>query len=225
MTQSDQANKKDRTPKTNRPVTRWSITIIAALVLTFLLLVLFRSQNNQPIESKESDMSQQQWSKPPEMTINLQKQYTAVIETELGNITLRLFSSESPVTVNNFVFLAKQGYYDGVTFHRVIHNFMVQGGDPTGSGSGGPGYMFEDEVNNGLTFDKPGLLAMANAGPNTNGSQFFITHVPTPHLNNNHTIFGEVIEGMETVFAIPERNPQNSQDDGIVMNKINITEK
>ncbi|HAJ05007.1 MAG TPA: peptidylprolyl isomerase, partial [Chloroflexi bacterium] len=161
-------------------------------------------------------MSQQQWSKPPEMTINLQKQYTAVIETELGNITLRLFSSESPVTVNNFVFLAKQGYYDGVTFHRVIHNFMVQGGDPTGSGSGGPGYMFEDEVNNGLTFDKPGLLAMANAGPNTNGSQFFITHVPTPHLNNNHTIFGEVIEGMETVFAIPERNPQNSQDDGIV---------
>ena len=225
MTQSDQANKKDRIPKNNRPVTRWSITIIAALVLTFLLLVLFRSQNNQPIESKESDMSQQQWSKPPEMTINLQKQYTAVIETELGNITLRLFSSESPVTVNNFVFLAKQGYYDGVTFHRVIHNFMVQGGDPTGSGSGGPGYMFEDEVNNGLTFDKPGLLAMANAGPNTNGSQFFITHVPTPHLNNNHTIFGEVIEGMETVFAIPERNPQNSQDDGIVMNKINITEK
>ena len=225
MTQSDQANKKDRIPKNNRPVTRWSITIIAALVLTFLLLVLFRSQNNQPIESKESDMSQQQWSKPPEMTINLQKQYTAVIETELGNITLRLFSSESPVTVNNFVFLAKQGYYDGVTFHRVIHNFMVQGGDPTGSGSGGPGYMFEDEVNNGLTFDKPGLLAMANAGPNTNGSQFFITHVPTPHLNNNHTIFGEVIEGMETVFAIPERNPQNSQDDGIVINKINITEK
>tara|TARA_B100000945_G_C20427196_1_gene621253 strand:- start:4916 stop:5593 length:678 start_codon:yes stop_codon:yes gene_type:complete len=225
MTQSDQANKKDRIPKNNRPVTRWSITIIAALVLTFLLLVLFRSQNNQPIESKESDMSQQQWSKPPEMTINLQKQYTAVIETELGNITLRLFSSESPVTVNNFVFLAKQGYYDGVTFHRVIHNFMVQGGDPTGSGSGGPGYMFEDEVNNGLAFDKPGLLAMANAGPNTNGSQFFITHVPTPHLNNNHTIFGEVIEGMETVFAIPERNPQNSQDDGIVINKINITEK
>ena len=225
MTQSDQANKKDRIPKNNRPVTRWAITIIAALVLTFLLLVLFRSQNNQPIESKESDMSQQQWSKPPEMTINLQKQYTAVIETELGNITLRLFSSESPVTVNNFVFLAKQGYYDGVTFHRVIHNFMVQGGDPTGSGSGGPGYMFEDEVNNGLAFDKPGLLAMANAGPNTNGSQFFITHVPTPHLNNNHTIFGEVIEGMETVFAIPERNPQNSQDDGIVINKINITEK
>ena len=156
------------------------------------------------------------------MTIDEKNEYTAVIETDLGNIVLRLFANESPITVNNFVFLAQEGYYDGVMFHRVIHDFMVQGGDPTGTGSGGPGYMFGDEVNNGLKFDKPGLLAMANAGPRTNGSQFFITHVPTPHLTGNHTIFGEVIEGMDTVFAIPERNPQRAQDSGVIMRKVTI---
>ena len=120
------------------------------------------------------------------------------------------------------MFLTQEGYYDGVMFHRVIHDFMVQGGDPTGTGSGGPGYMFEDEVDNGLKFDKPGLLAMANAGPGTNGSQFFITHVPTPHLPGTHTIFGEVIEGMDTGFAIPERNPQRAQDSGVIMRKVTI---
>lgn len=115
------------------------------------------------------------------------------IMTEKGDININLLPEKSPVTVANFVNLAKKGYYDGLKFHRVIDNFMAQGGDPTGTGAGGPGYRFEDEVNNGLNFSKAGKLAMANAGPETNGSQFFITTVPTEWLNGNHTIFGEVV--------------------------------
>lgn len=117
----------------------------------------------------------------------------AVIKTNKGNINLNLFSEAAPVTVLNFVNLANRGYYDNTIFHRVIDDFMAQGGDPTGTGMGGPGYSFGDEVYNGYLFDKPGYLAMANAGPNTNGSQFFITTVITEWLNNNHTIFGEVV--------------------------------
>lgn len=115
------------------------------------------------------------------------------IMTEKGDININLLPEKSPVTVANFVNLAKKGYYDGLKFHRVIDNFMAQGGDPTGTGAGGPGYQFEDEVNNGLNFSKAGKLAMANAGPATNGSQFFVTTVPTEWLNGNHTIFGEVV--------------------------------
>ena len=115
------------------------------------------------------------------------------IMTEKGDININLLPEKSPVTVANFVNLAKKGYYDGLKFHRVIDNFMAQGGDPAGTGAGGPGYQFEDEVNNGLNFSKAGKLAMANAGPATNGSQFFVTTVPTEWLNGNHTIFGEVV--------------------------------
>lgn len=115
------------------------------------------------------------------------------IITAKGDVNINLLPDKSPVTVANFVNLAKKGYYDGLKFHRVIDNFMAQGGDPTGTGAGGPGYRFEDEVNNGLNFSKAGKLAMANAGPGTNGSQFFITTVPTEWLNGNHTIFGEVV--------------------------------
>ena len=131
----------------------------------------------------------------PPMTLDTSKNYSAIIKTENGDMTLRLFAEESPVTVNNFIYLARQGYFDGLTFHRVIQDFMAQGGDPTGLGSGGPGYLFEDETDNGLVFDRPGIMAMANSGPATNGSQFFITYVPTPHLNGLHTIFGEIIAG------------------------------
>jgi peptidyl-prolyl cis-trans isomerase B (cyclophilin B) len=135
------------------------------------------------------------YENPPEMKIDPAKTYTATMETSKGTITLDLFAKEAPKTVNSFVFLAREGFYDGLTFHRVIPDFMIQGGDPDGRGTGGPGYRFEDEVDtktNPHTFDKPGLLAMANAGPGTNGSQFFITHVPTPHLDGKHTIFGKV---------------------------------
>ena len=132
------------------------------------------------------------------MTVAVQsysKEYKMKVKiiTAKGDVNINLLSDKSPVTVANFVNLAKKGYYDGLKFHRVIDNFMAQGGDPTGTGAGGPGYRFEDEVNNGLNFSKPGKLAMANAGPGTNGSQFFITTVPTEWLNGNHTIFGEVV--------------------------------
>ena len=127
--------------------------------------------------------------------ISYSKEYKMKVKimTDKGDININLLPEKSPVTVANFVNLAKKGYYDGLKFHRVIDNFMAQGGDPTGTGAGGPGYRFEDEVNNGLNFSKSGKLAMANAGPGTNGSQFFITTVPTEWLNGNHTIFGEVV--------------------------------
>ena len=226
MKQQKQSRGLNQAPKAQPNATRWIITAVAAIALMILLFALIQTQSNEEILSEESIVSKLEWSSPPKMMIDPQKQYAAVIETELGNIKIRLFDNESPITVNNFVFLAKQGYYDGVIFHRVIHDFMVQGGDPTGTGSGdGPGYMFADEVENGLKFDRPGLLAMANSGPNTNGSQFFITHVATPHLNGLHTIYGEVVEGMSTVFAIPERNPQNAKDPGIIMKKVTISEE
>ncbi|RMG93284.1 MAG: peptidylprolyl isomerase [Chloroflexi bacterium] len=142
------------------------------------------------------------------MIIDTNKEYEAIIRTEKGDMRFRLFDDDAPLTVNNFVFLATQGFYDNTTFHRVLANFMAQGGDPTGLGNGGPGYQFEDETDNGLVFDRRGLLAMANAGPNTNGSQFFITFAPTPWLDGNHTIFGELIEGDEVLSSITLRDPQ-----------------
>jgi cyclophilin family peptidyl-prolyl cis-trans isomerase len=124
-----------------------------------------------------------QYSNPPALGIDQKKTYTATLHTEKGDIMLELFADKTPNTVNNFVFLARDGFYDGSMFHRVIANFMAQGGDPTGTGRGGPGYKFADEFHPALKHNKPGILSMANAGPNTNGSQFFITHVPTPHLD------------------------------------------
>lgn len=129
----------------------------------------------------------------PPMTIDATGSYAAVLNTDVGPIRLELFADEAPVTVNNFVNLALDGYYDGVVFHRVLEGFMAQGGDPTGTGTGGPGYSFEDEFSSGRVFDGPGQLAMANAGPATNGSQFFITFVPTPNLTGVHTIFGQLV--------------------------------
>ena len=158
-------------------------------------------------------MTTKQWDSPPEMQIDQSKEYGAIIETDKGTIELELYPQHAPLTVNNFIFLARQGYYDGITFHRVISNFMIQGGDPTGTGRSGPGYTFKDEVaNNPLTHEK-GVISMANAGPNTNGSQFFITHSPQRHLNGKHTVFGKVIKGQETVDAICQ---------GDVMRKVTI---
>ena len=125
-----------------------------------------------------------------------------IVKTDKGDIEGVLYPSKAPVTVANFLNLAKRGYYNGITFHRVIPNFMVQGGDPTGTGSGGPGYRFEDECTPELKHDKPGIFSMANAGPGTNGSQFFITHVPTPHLDGKHTVYGSVTTGQDVVNAI-----------------------
>jgi cyclophilin family peptidyl-prolyl cis-trans isomerase len=143
----------------------------------------------------------------PPMEIDTTKFYYATFETNRGAVKVQLFADRAPVTVNNFVFLARQGFYDNTTFHRVLDGFMAQGGDPTGTGSGGPGYEFEDEIFPGLVFDRPGLLAMANSGPDTNGSQFFITFAAADWLNNGYTIFGEVIEGEEVLSRLTRRDP------------------
>ncbi len=145
---------------------------------------------------------QRRFSSPPPMALDAAADYAADFRTNYGNFRVELLAGQTPITVNNFVFLAQQGFYDGLTFHRVIEGFMIQGGDPTGTGAGGPGYEFEDEIVPGLVFDNPGKLAMANAGPGTNGSQFFITVAATGWLNGNHTIFGAVSEGQSVVDAI-----------------------
>jgi peptidyl-prolyl cis-trans isomerase B (cyclophilin B) len=143
-----------------------------------------------------------QWNSAPAMQIDTKKTYKVTLQTNRGDINLELYPEHAPKTVNNFVFLAQEGFYDGVSFHRVINNFMIQGGDPTGSGSGGPGYKFEDETSGNPLRHDTGVISMANAGPNTNGSQFFITHAPQPHLNGKHTVFGKVIDSQDVVNAI-----------------------
>lgn len=144
------------------------------------------------------------YTKAPDLTIDSSVAYRATIETDKGNIEIELFAAEAPLTVNNFVFLARDGYYDGLVFHRVIPNFMIQGGDPTGTGRGGPGYKFRDEVVDNPHSHGAGALSMANAGPNTNGSQFFITHSPQPHLDGRHTVFGNVTSGQDVVDAVEQ---------------------
>ena len=151
-----------------------------------------------------------QWSSAPAMQIDPKKKYTATIETTRGTIVVELAPEHAPKTVNNFVFLAKEGYYDGVAFHRVISNFMIQGGDPTGTGRGGPGYKFEDETRGNPLKHTSKVISMANAGPNTNGSQFFITHVATPWLDGKHTVFGHVVEGQDVVNKIAMGDKLNS---------------
>ncbi|HOT99363.1 MAG TPA: peptidylprolyl isomerase [Anaerolineaceae bacterium] len=169
-------------------------------------------------------MTQKQWTKTPEFKLDLRKKYSAILKTDLGDIEVTLFANKAPNTVNNFVFLAREGYYDNTIFHRVIQDFMAQAGDPTGTGRGGPGYSFRDEFSAGLKHNKPGILSMANAGPNTNGSQFFITHVPTPWLDGKHTIFGEVTNGLDVLFAIPERDPMRIGSPAVKLHTIEIIE-
>jgi peptidyl-prolyl cis-trans isomerase B (cyclophilin B) len=145
-----------------------------------------------------------QYSAPPPMAIDPNKNYTATLVTSRGEIVCDLFAKDAPNTVNNFVFLAREGFYDGTSFHRVINDFMIQGGDPTGTGRGGPGYQFQDELKNNPRKHQIGSLSMANAGPNTNGSQFFITHVVTDWLNGKHTVFGQVRSGQDVVNAVKQ---------------------
>ena len=149
-------------------------------------------------------MDFKQWPTLPEETIETDKVYIAEMETEKGTIEIELYPKHAPKTVNNFVFLAREGFYDNLIFHRVIENFMIQGGDPTGTGTGGPGYKFEDEVKNNPLKHETKVISMANAGPNTNGSQFFITHLPQPHLDGRHTVFGKVVKGEDIVDKIAQ---------------------
>ncbi len=164
------------------------------------------------------------YQKPPAFIIDPHKRYIATIETEKGDIVVELFADKAPNTVNNFVFLAREGFYDNTTFHRVIEGFMAQGGDPTGTGTGGPGYTFADEINPDLKHDGPGVLSMANAGPNTNGSQFFITFEATPWLDGKHTVFGRVIKGMDVLFSISPRDPATATEPGDLIKTIRIEE-
>jgi cyclophilin family peptidyl-prolyl cis-trans isomerase len=166
-----------------------------------------------------------QYSEPP-LKIDTSKQYSANVKmSKGGEFVIQLYPDKAPKTVNSFVFLACKGYFNGVTFHRVLEGFMAQGGDPTGTGGGGPGYEFQNEDSD-LTFDKPGVVAMANAGRDTNGSQFFITFVPRPELNGGYTIFGQVTQGMDVVNGITRRDPnQNPSFEGDAMESVTITEQ
>jgi cyclophilin family peptidyl-prolyl cis-trans isomerase len=169
-------------------------------------------------------MPSKQYNAAPSLSIDVSKEYVAIIKTDVGDISIQLEAEKAPRTVNNFVFLSREGFYNGVIFHRVISDFMAQGGDPTGTGSGGPGYQFEDEFHPDLRHDGQGILSMANAGPNTNGSQFFITHGPTPHLNDKHSVFGRVIGGMDVLMAIPPRDPSVPTAPAVTIQSVEITE-
>jgi cyclophilin family peptidyl-prolyl cis-trans isomerase len=166
-----------------------------------------------------------QYNAPPAMAIDPKKKYTATIRTSKGIVIADLFADRAPVTVNNFVFLAREGFYDGVTFHRVIPDFMAQTGDPTGTGTGGPGYKWDDERSAlDLKHDGPGVLSMANAGANTNGSQIFITYTATPHLNGKHAVFGKVTAGMDVLRSIRPRDPQRDRQPGDAITSIVVEE-
>ncbi|CAG0997744.1 MAG: peptidylprolyl isomerase [Anaerolinea sp.] len=167
------------------------------------------------------------YTKSPDLIIDPKKKYQAIFHTQRGDIRVDLFADRAPVTVNNFVFLARDGFYNGTTFHRVIKNFMVQGGDPTGTGRGGPGYKWNDEAGAlRIRHDGPGILSMANAGANTNGSQFFITHGPTPHLDGKHAVFGRVADqdSLAVLFKIRERDPMGDPNPGDTLESVEIVE-
>jgi cyclophilin family peptidyl-prolyl cis-trans isomerase len=167
-----------------------------------------------------------QYPSAPKMQIDPSRQYSATFHTSRGDFNVELFAREATITVNNFVFLARDGYYNGTTFHRVIKGFMAQGGDPTGTGRGGPGYQFNDEPGAlAGKHDQAGILSMANAGRNTNGSQFFITFGPTPHLNGKHGVFGRVSSGMDVVNSIRERDPDRDRQPGDAILSIDISER
>lgn len=200
--------------------------VLLALMISLGLLATVTAQEAQSPQAhcdaaQPADLTLMQFTQA-EQVIERSLDYRAILCTGAGAIYLDLYEKLVPITVNNFVFLAQQGYYDNTSFHRVIPDFMAQGGDPTATGRGGPGYQFEDEPVGFLTFDRPGLLAMANAGPGTNGSQFFITTAPTPHLNYKHTIFGDVLVGQDNVRAIRERDPQAASGPGETLHTVLI---
>lgn len=204
------AVKKAKVAQTDRTVQYVAGAVIALVAVFFLVqYVPWGSLGASPDEGAVSGEIKQ-YDAPPAMTIDLEKNYFATIEMENGGkIVIELYPDKAPLAVNNFVFLAREGFFNGVTFHRVLEGFMAQTGDPTGTGAGGPGYQFANEDNN-LTFDKEGVVAMANAGRDTNGSQFFITFGPAEWLNGGYTIFGQVIEGMDVVNNITLRDPQQN---------------
>jgi len=225
--------KRARTTRTNkkRAVRKMDGMQLAAVgvILLAVVLIAWLSFPRGAGGDEAGDapaVTAKQYDAPPEMTIDVSKQYFATVKmVKGGEFVIQLYPDKAPITVNNFVFLAREGYYDGTTFHRVLPNFMAQGGDPTGTGGGGPGYEFQNEESD-LTFDKAGVVAMANAGPDTNGSQFFVTFGPQEYLNGGYTIFGQVIEGMDVVTNIRLRDPDQSPGfAGDAIESITITEE
>jgi len=220
---STQANAKK-----NLQVTA-AVLIVLVIIAGLYWLLILRKQAATPTSTAAQPPvlgGAKQYSAAPPMTIDRSKQYFATVTmAKGGQFVIQLFPDKAPITVNSFVFLAQQGFFNGVTFHRVIPGFMAQGGDPTGTGTGGPGYQFVNEDND-LKFDKAGVVAMANAGRDTNGSQFFITYGPQAYLNGDYTIFGQVVSGMDVVNGITPRDPsQNPTFAGDAMAMITITEK
>ena len=221
----EEREKALRTKQTERTIQIVGISVVALIAVALIFMYISNRGETAPAEATQETASLTYDAYPP-MTIDTSKEYLATVKmAKGGEFTIQLFPDKAPKTVNSFVFLARQGYFNGLTFHRVLEGFMAQGGDPTGTGMGGPGYQFENE-NSDLVFDKPGVVAMANAGPDTNGSQFFITFGPTPQLNGGYTIFGQVIEGMDVVNAITLRNPdENPSFPGDAMESVTITEQ
>ncbi|MFZ6031260.1 MAG: peptidylprolyl isomerase [Chloroflexota bacterium] len=220
----EKQNHKPDSPKTIQIV---AIAVIALVVIAIIVAVVA----NLPKQSTGSAngpalVGTKQYESAPPMTIDPAKKYTATVKmAKGGEFVIELYPDKAPITVNSFVFLAREGYFDGVTFHRVLDGFMAQTGDPTGTGSGGPGYQFVNEDND-LAFDKPGVVAMANAGRDTNGSQFFVTFEMQPHLTGGYTIFGQVISGMDVVNGITRRDPNMAPDfQGDAIETITITEQ
>ena len=195
--------KKPKAGQTTMGSRKKALLIGLGVVIALVVVVVMATIPDKP----------KTYSSPPPMTIDTSKQYTATIETEKGNLVLELFATDVPITVNNFVFLARDGFYDGLTFHRVVPGFVVQGGCPVGDGTGGPGYRFDDEITEHTHV--AGALSMANSGPNTNGSQFFITYTPQHHLDGLHSVFGQLVDGMDVMETIEQ---------GDVMIRITIEE-
>ena len=215
-----------------------NLLIVLGIIVVAVVIILAVASGNDlskatkngpasvnPTATKEAPMNSKQYAQAPDVLPEAERiGKKAKFETNLGNFTIDLFGDKAPKTVSNFIFLAKDGFYNDLTFHRVIEGFMIQGGDPAGDGTGGPGYKFEDEFDNSLTFSKPAILAMANSGPDTNSSQFFITVAPTPHLNGLHTIFGEVTEGYDVVEKISrvETGASDKPKEAVIIKKIEI---
>jgi cyclophilin family peptidyl-prolyl cis-trans isomerase len=202
---------------------------VFVMIAAFVIWMIVSAQKpaaNEPAGPTPALVGTKQYASAPPMLIDINKKYSATVRmAKGGEFVIQLYPDKAPITVNSFIFLVREKYFDGVTFHRVLEEFMAQTGDPTGTGGGDPGYKFVDEAND-LVFDKAGLVAMANSGPDTNGSQFFITFVPTTWLNGKHTIFGQVISGMDVVNAITRRDPsENPNFPGDAIESITITEQ
>lgn len=225
MASSRKKPTKKAQAKQSEKVIQYAAGAIILLVLAFFAWRYIPWENIGGGDAPASGGAKQ-YDSPPPMTIDSSKKYYATFEMEKGGtFVVELYPDKAPLTVNNFVFLAREGFYDGVTFHRVLDGFMAQGGDPTGTGMGGPGYQFANEDSD-LRFDKAGVVAMANAGRDTKGSQFFITFAPAPQLDGGYTIFGQVVEGMDVVNGITRRDPtQNPNFKGDVIKTITITEE